>query len=55
VLSRDSAREDVAVDCANRRGRPITCHVQATPLAADSGDVTGAIVMMKEDARTPEP
>jgi two-component system CheB/CheR fusion protein len=51
VLGAQGAPAELAVEAINRRGRPITVRVAATPLAtANSGpDTTGAIIVMEAD------
>ena len=53
VLSGGAEHREAVLNATNRRGRPMRCRVSVAPLmGADSG-VTGAILLMEDDAAAP--
>ena len=47
VLSRSESKALVQLDAHNRRGRPITCRVECSPMIDAAGHVTGVVLVME--------
>jgi len=50
VMSRAAAHRDLSLSATNRRGKTIRCHVAVAPLVGVDKSVTGAILLMEEEA-----
>jgi two-component system CheB/CheR fusion protein len=48
VISDETKRIELTLECRNRRGRAIRCPIRCTPLTSASGEVLGAIILMEE-------
>src|SRR5262247_3370465 len=48
VLSGESDRAELTVECRNRRGKPVRCPIRCTQLTSASDKVLGAIILMEE-------
>ncbi len=48
VLTGETERAEVTLECRNRRGKPIRCPIRCTPLAGATGEMLGAILLMEE-------
>jgi two-component system CheB/CheR fusion protein len=48
VLSGETDRAELTLECRNRRGRAIRCPIRCAPLKAGSAETLGAIVLMEE-------
>jgi two-component system CheB/CheR fusion protein len=48
VLTGESARAELTVDCLNRRDQPIRCPIRCAPLNGANGEMLGAILVMEE-------
>jgi two-component system, chemotaxis family, CheB/CheR fusion protein len=55
VLSQDVGHVELSLDCVNRRGRSVRCHIRANPLFAQSGEILGVILLMEEHAAESPP
>ncbi len=55
VLSQDASHVELSLDCVNRRGRSVRCHIRANPLFAQTGEILGVILLMEERASDPLP
>jgi two-component system CheB/CheR fusion protein len=48
VLTGETERAEVTLECRNRRGKSIRCPIRCTPLAGATGEMLGAILLMEE-------
>jgi len=48
VLTGETERAEVTLECRNRRGKPVRCPIRCTPLAGATGAMLGAILLMEE-------
>jgi len=55
VLSQEASHVEFSLDCVNRRGRSMRCHIRANPLFTQSGEILGVILLMEERAPDPLP
>jgi len=48
VLSGETNRAELTLDCRNRRGRAVRCPITCTQLSGGNGETLGAILLMEE-------
>jgi two-component system, chemotaxis family, CheB/CheR fusion protein len=49
-ISGDDPGHQVTLEAVNRRGKPIRCRVNCTPLRGPTDEMQGAILLMEEHA-----
>jgi two-component system CheB/CheR fusion protein len=48
VLTGETERAELTLECRNRRGKSVRCPIRCTPLAGATGEMLGAILLMEE-------